>query len=270
MSSRIWLSLAALAAVLVGLVSYKMVQSDEDEASISIGIIQTATHPALDQAREGFIAELKQLTHNQVRFVVQNAEGSLPQAQSIAESFHAHRKIQAIYAIGTAAVQAAAKAEKQKPIVIAAVSDPESLGVIYPGTNVCGTSDRVDTEAQAQLMLKMLPTLQTVAIVYNPGENNSQVMVKQMQQSLQKLGIQNIALGVHSESEVAQTIAAAARKGEAILVPTDNLLVSAMPLVAKEALKKESSFIRERHPLRLQRSSRCKRSRLFRPWESER
>jgi len=229
--------LACLIAILSGLFLYKSISKEE---MLTIGIIQTATHPALDQAREGFTGEISKLTGGKVRFVIQNAEGSLSQAQSIAESFHSHRKIDAIFAIATPAVQAAARIEKQKPIFIAAVSDPESLGIIFPGTNICGTTDRIDTEAQADLIIKMVPNVQTVSIVYNPGENNSQEMVERMQYSLQKRGLNFVSLGVHSESEIAQTIGAAARKGEVILVPADNLLVGAMPLVAREALKKGS------------------------------
>ncbi len=238
MLSKPLLILTCLIVILGGLFFYKTSGSDTETAPLTIGIIQTATHPALDQARESFIAEITRLSNQKLSFVIQNAEGSLSQAQSIAESFHAHKKINAIFAIGTPAVQAAARAEKQKPIFIAAVSDPESLGIIYPGTNVCGTTDQVDTDAQADLILKIVPTVQTVVIIYNPGENNSQVMVKKMQHSLQKRGLKNIAFGVHSESEIAQTITTASRKGEVILVPADNLLVGAMPLVSKEALKK--------------------------------
>lgn len=227
-----------LIIILGALFFYKIISKDEKQM-LTIGILQTATHPALDQAREGFIEEFSRLAQEKVRFIIQNAEGSLAQAQSIAEHFHAHKEIDAIFAIATPAVQAAARAEKQKPIFIAAVSDSESLGIIFPGSNVCGTSDRIDTEAQADLILKLVPTAQTVAIVYNPGENNSQVMVESMQKSLQKRGLQHIALGVHSESEIVQTIAAASRKGDVILVPADNLLVGAMPLVAREALKRK-------------------------------
>lgn len=228
--------------ILGGIFLYQCL-TKEEKPMMTIGILQTATHPALDQAREGFIEELSRLASGKVRFVIQNAEGSLAQAQSIAENFHAHRKIDAIYAIATPAVQAAARVEKQKPIFIAAVSDPESLGVIFPGSNVCGTTDRIDTEAQADLILKLVPTVQTVAIIYNPGENNSQVMVEQMKKSLEKRELQYTILGVNSESEIAPTIAMAARKGDVILVPADNLLVGAMPLVAREALQRKRPLI---------------------------
>jgi putative ABC transport system substrate-binding protein len=238
MFRKTWIIIAVVVTALGGIVSYKKLS--QDPSRTTIGILQTASHPALDQAREGFITEMGRLSEDKIDFVIQNAEGSLSQAQSIANNFHAHKKIKAIFAIGTPAVQAAAKAEKEKPIFIAAVSDPESLGVVFPGSNVCGTTDQVSTDAQADLILKLVPAVQTVAIVYNPGENNSQVMVKKMRTSLQQKGLQFTELGVHAENEIAQTIAAAAHKGEAILIPNDNLLAGAMTLVAKEAAKKRS------------------------------
>lgn len=237
------LILACAAAILCSVFIYKRSGQQASTNSVTIGIIQTATHPALDQAKDSFIAEMKKLSNDKVSFVVQNAEGSLSQACLIAENFSSHTKIDAIYAIGTPAVQAAAKAEKVKPIFISAVSDPDSLGILHLTNNICGTTDQVDSEAQMELLKKMIPDIQTVSIVYNPAEHNSQVMVKKMQQALQKQGIKNLTFGVHLESEILQTIALASRKGEAILVPADNLVVGAMPLVAKEALKWQKPLI---------------------------
>ncbi len=239
MNSKATLLLACLILILGG-VLYQTFFSADSEKKITVGILQTASHPALDQTREGFIDELNRLLGGQVDFVVQNAEGSLSQAQSIAGNFHAHQNIAAIFAIGTPAVQAAARIEKKKPIFIAAVSEPESLGL---GLNVCGTSDRIDTEAQADLILQLVPSAKRVAILYNPGESNSQAMVEKMEKSIRKKGLESHLLGVHSESEIVQAVMAASRKGDVLLVPADNLLVGAMPLLSKEALKRNRPLI---------------------------
>ncbi len=236
MSSKPLIIIASL-LVLVVLASCQQDRSASDQKP-TIGIIQTAAHLSLDQTREGFITELSRLLNGNVQFIIQNAEGSSSQAQSIAENYHSHRKVQAIFAIGTPAVQAAARTERHKPIFIAAVSDPESLGVLAHG-NICGTSDRLNTDSQADLIQTVLPNIQTVSLVYNPGENNSQAMAKSMQEVLQQKGIQSLSFGVHTEAEIAQTIAAAARKAEALWMPADNLLAAAISLVAKEALNKK-------------------------------
>lgn len=242
MSNKVPLIIICL-LIIGALLFAKWRASSQEDGSITIGILQTATHPALDQSREGFQEEMRRLYKGKVNFVVQNSEGSLTQAQSIAESFHAQKKIAAIYAIATPALQAAARVEKNKPIIIAAVSYPESLGVLLPGTNVFGASGRVNTASQAEMIKKLLPKVKTVSIIYNPGEHNSQMMVKEMEKALTERGLTPYVLGINSENEIAQTVAMAARKGDLILLPTDNLLASAIALVSKEALKRKIPLI---------------------------
>jgi putative tryptophan/tyrosine transport system substrate-binding protein len=241
MSSRIFTTIICLVAAL-GVFLYKKNFLENDVGKITIGIIQTASHPALDQVRQGFIAELEKLSNHEIDFVIQNGEGSISQIQSIAANFHAHKKIQAIFSIATPAVQAITRVEKEKPIFIAAVSDPESLG-LSKNTNVCGTTDRIDTDAQSSLIKDLIPHASRATILYNPGESNSVAMVEKMRGSLEKQGIDSTLLGVHLESEIAVAVNAASRKGDFILVPADNLLVGAMPFVANEALKNKCPLI---------------------------
>lgn len=101
----------------------------------------------------------------------------------------------------------------------------------------------MDTEAQAELISHLFPIARTVVILYNPSEHNSRVMVQHMQRSLQQKGMESITLGVHSESEIAQTVACASRKGDLLAVPTDNLLGGAMASVAREARKRSCPLI---------------------------
>lgn len=233
-----------IAGCLLLAVTFAFMNRQSSETGITtIGILQTATHPALDQAREGFIEEMNRLYEGKVRFIVQNAEGSLSQAQSIAESFHAQKKIAAVYAIATPALQAIARIEKNKPIFIAAVSYPESLGVLFSDTNISGISGRVNTNSQAEMIKTLFPQARNIAILYSPGEHNSVMMVKEMEKSLKVQGLTPVLFGVNSESEIPQTITLAARKGDIILLPTDNLLASAIALVTNVALQKKIPVI---------------------------
>lgn len=213
------------------------------DGAFTIGIIQTASHPALDQVRENFMTEFKQLSKKEVTFVVQNAEGSSSQAQCIAENFHSHSRIQAIVAIGTLAVQSIKRIEKKKPIIIAAVSNPSSLNVQYKGTNVCGTTDRIDAQAQIAMVCDFFPRVKSVAILFNPMESNSEACVREEEKELDAKKIAHSLFAAHCESEVLQVIATATAKHDLILIPTDNLMASCMPLIAKEALKRKCPLI---------------------------
>ncbi len=228
MSKKLIIVCVALVLALIG----TKLGSEEKK---TVGILQTASHPALDQAKEEFTKELKRLDP-EIHFVVQNAEGSLTAARSSAELFHSQKKIKLIFAIGTPAAQAAATTEKEKPLVFTAITDPAAAGL--ENENICGTTDRVDTDAQAKFIRKRLPNLKTIAILYNPVEANSAAQVKSMQKSLEKEEIHYLLFGVHSENEISQTIITASQKVQALLIPADNLLVGAMPLVSKEALKR--------------------------------
>lgn len=199
---------------------------------LKIGILQTASHPALDRAREGFIDTLNNQLGNNVEYVIHNAQGSITTAHTIAERFHADDSINAIYAIATPALQAIASAEKTKPICIAAVTDPYALGIITKNTNICGATDIVDVPGTIKAIQTILPHVATIALIYNPAETNSVAQIRLMEKELLKHSVGTIHVGITTEMEIPQAITSALSKADALLTPTDNLIASAMPLVA--------------------------------------
>ena len=208
--------------------------STSPEGAIKIAILQTASHPALDAARTGFMAELERLHDEPITWIVQNAEGAMSQLATSAKSYGADPNIAMVYAIGSPAVQMVDRMAPDKILLYAAVSDPDALGL---GRNACGTSDRVDAAAQAALVREMLPDAGSVHILLNLAENNSEVQVAQMVPALEAVGLTVHTTGVQLPSEIAAAVSRGAQDADLLLIPTDNLLVSAMPLVAKTALK---------------------------------
>ena len=76
--------------------------------------MQTASHPALDAAREGFMHTMQNKLHSDISFIVQNAEGSIAHAHAIAQRFQSNKKIDGFFAIATPAAQALAAVEKNR------------------------------------------------------------------------------------------------------------------------------------------------------------
>ena len=214
-----------------------------NKAEFTIGILQTVSHPALDNVREGFMRELKNKLGDDVNFIVQNAEGSTAHAQSIARSFHANKNVNGILAIATLAAQVMANVEKEKPIFISAVTDPGVLGIIHPKTNVCGISDMIDVSAEIEMLKRLLPDVKTVALLFNPGEINSVVMADKMKSELKKSGIAIVEMGLTSEVDVPNAVSIACKKSDAILVPLDNTVASTIQLISKLTLKAGIPFI---------------------------
>lgn len=205
----------------------------QQSAALTIGILQTASHPALDRAREGFMQELTEKMNGKVHFVVQNAEGSIAQARSIAQSFHANSQIDGIFAIATPAAQAAASIEKRKPIFFAAVTDPVKAGLTQ--ANICGTTDMIDVSGEIDMLQAFVPDTKRVAIVFNPAEINAVTVKDNMAKELEKRGVKVIQLGVSQESEMALAVTSALKNCDVLLAPTDNTVALTLPIIARIA-----------------------------------
>ncbi|MBA2306513.1 ABC transporter substrate-binding protein [Candidatus Dependentiae bacterium] len=203
----------------------------------TIGILQTATHPALDDAKKGFMDVLQEKMGADVSFVVRNGEGSSTQMHAIAEHFRARPEIDAVYAIATPAVQAMTSVEKVKPIIIAAVTDPQQLGILTPTTNVCGTSDMIDVEQEIESMKLLLPTVKTVSVLYSPSEINATIVAEKMKELLSKKGMTPRLVPITTQADVVSAVSSALTKSDALLAPTDNLIASAITIIVDLARK---------------------------------
>ncbi len=235
--------MALMAAVVLSFVIAQQMKKPTTTAKYTIGILQTASHPALDAVFEGFVEELKNRLGSEVGFVVKNIQGSIFQAHAVAQQFHANRQMQLIFAIATPAVQAVSAVEKQKSIVIAAVTDPNALEVVYPTTNVCGVTDAINVAAEIDMMVQLVPSVKTIGLMYASGETNSLVMVKKMRQELEARGLLVTDFAISNESDVQVVMELACRRVDVILAPTDNMIASTISLTSAVALKYKKPFI---------------------------
>ncbi len=214
---------------------------DKEKKLTKIGISQIVEHPALDDAREGFI---KALTDNgyidgsNIILDYQNAQNDISVAQSIATGF-ASDNVDMILAIATPSAQAAYNATKDIPILITAVTDPVSAGLVKsnenPRTNVSGTSDATPIKSQFKLIKELLPNAKKIGIVYNTSEQNSLVQVAQAKAEAKVLGLEIIESGITNVNEISQALDVLLSKIDVLYTPTDNMVVSATPLVVQKA-----------------------------------
>lgn len=214
----------------------------EEEKSYTIGVTQIVEHPALDAARDGFVAGLEEAGISKVTFVNENAQGDMATAQMIAQGF-VDQKVDMIYAIATPTAQAAYNATKDIPIMISAVTDPVSAGLVEamdkPGTNVSGTSDEAPVDLQLQLLLDLGLTPKTIGFIYNTSEKNSEVQLAVVQKEAEKLGWTVETLGVTSLTEIEQGLDVLLDKIDVLYAPTDNMIASSIQLVASKAIAKD-------------------------------
>ena len=204
----------------------------EGAKKYKIGITQIVSHPALDQSREGFKDALKEAGLD-VEYDEQNAQGDITIANTIANKFVTD-KVDLIFSIATPTTQAAVNATSSIPIIFTAVTDPEAAGLIKP--NVTGSSDRVDNVAEQLDVLKELnPNATTIGVLYNSSEQNSVTQVELIKKVAAEKGIKVDEQAVTAVSELTQALDNLLSKADALYIPTDNLVVSNMPVVVERA-----------------------------------
>lgn len=214
---------------------------------INIGISQIVEYVALDQSREGFIKALEENGYkdgDSIKIEYQNAQGDIAVAQTIGKKYASQKK-DLIFAIATASAQGAYNATKDIPIMITAVTDPVKAGIAKsldkPETNVSGTSDYLPVEKQLDLIKQLIPKAKKIGIIYNTSEVNSEVQVEELKKAAKDYEI--ITTGVSSTNDVSSAVNSLVKKIDVLYVPTDQLVVSSMPIIAKSTLEAKIPII---------------------------
>lgn len=232
--------LVAIAIIIICMLT-GCAKTDKNKKVINIGISQIVEYTALDQSREGFIKALEEKGYkdgDNIKIDYQNAQGDITTAQIIGKKFAAEKK-DLIYAIATPSAQGAYNATKKIPIISTAVTDPVQAGIVKslnkPGTNVSGTSDYLPVEKQLALIKELVPNAKRIGVLYNTSEVNSEVQVNELKKAAK--GYEVITSGVTNTNEVNSAISSLLPKIDVLYAPTDQLIVSSMPIIVKNALE---------------------------------
>ena len=199
------------------------------EKAYNVGVCQLVQHPALDAATKGFREELEsklKADGDTVEFDEQNAAGSNDTAATIVGTF-VDKKVDLIMANATGALQAAANATTEIPILGTSITE---YGVAleidnFDGTvggNVSGTSDLAPLDKQAEMITQWCPDAKNVGLLYCSKEANSQYQVDVVKAELEKKGLTATLYPFTDSNDLAQICTTAADKSDVIYVPTDN------------------------------------------------
>lgn len=206
-----------------------------------IGVSQLAEHAALDASYQGFVdalADAGYVDGEKIKIDFKNAQGDLSNANTIATKL-VNDNNDLILAIATPSAQAVANATKDIPILVTAVTDPASSGLVAsneaPGGNVSGTSDLTPVKEQMDLLVKLLPTAKKIAILYCSSETNSKIQAESAAAAATALGLETMEATVSNTNEIQSVVESLIGKVDAIYAPTDNVIAKAMPTVAMVA-----------------------------------
>lgn len=248
---KVSIALTGLAAVLFLLTACSGSKAEVGTGSLPggeiavkrVGIVQIVEHPSLNTIRESFVRGLEKRGFSGGGNLVidyQNAQGDQANLKTICRKFSS-RRYDLIVAIATPSAQAAVGETSEIPVLFSACTDPVGSGLVdnleRPGKNVTGTSDAVSAQRVMELAKRITPGISSVGVLYSSGETNSAAVVEDLRKYTDYIGMTLVEATVTNSSEVKQAAQFLAGKVDAIFLPIDNTIASAMPAVAQVAVE---------------------------------
>ncbi len=233
-------AMAAIAAMSMGMLAGCGGGGDtqQDGAEVyKVGVVQLVQHGALDQANQGMIDGLAAngfVEGENLKIDQQNAQNDQSNLQNIAQTFVSNES-DIILAIATPAAQVMASATEEIPIVGTAITSFTDAKLVEsdeaPGANVTGTSDMNPIEAQVNLLLQLVPDAKVIGTIYTSSETNSQVQIDILEQVAAEKGLTVESRSISTVNDIQQAAQSLAGEVDALWLPTDNNIASAMPQV---------------------------------------
>ena len=231
-------AIATIAAMSMGMLAGCGGGKDTNEdKQYKVGVVQLVQHGALDQANQGMIAGLADngFVEGENLIVTQeNAQNDQSNLQSIAQSFVAD-EVDIILAIATPAAQVMAANTEEIPIVGTAITSFEGAGLVEsdeaPGYNVTGTNDMNPVEEQVNLLLQLVPDAKVIGTIYTAAEVNSQIQVDLLDKVAAAKGLTVEKRTIQNVNDIQQAAQSLVGVVDALWLPTDNNVASAMPNV---------------------------------------
>lgn len=209
-----------------------------------VGILQLTSHPALDVIYEGIIDALSEegfVDGKTINIDFQNAQGDQSNLNSMSTRF-VSQKAELMIGIATPSAQALANSSTDIPIILGAVTDPSGAGLVKdnekPGGNITGVSDLTPIKEQFELIKEILPEAKKIGILYSSSEDNSIVQAKQAKEIAEEMGYETVTSTVASTNDVSQVSSSLINQVDAVWVPTDNTIASAMSTLVAAADEK--------------------------------
>lgn len=210
-----------------------------ENKEVKVGVLQLLSHPALDQIYKGLEDGLKKEGYEvgkNLKIDLQNAQGDQSNLASMGQKLVTDNN-DILVGITTPATLSLSNATKDKPIIMGGITYPVEAGLIKtenkPGNNITGVSDRTPIKQQLEIMKKVLPNMKKVGILYTASEDNSVKQAQEAEKIAKELGLEVKVSTVANTNDIQQVTESLASQTDAIFVPIDNTIASAMATVVK-------------------------------------
>ena len=243
-------SSTVVVALLIAILSFSCEKKSEAIAvttgtqnKLKIALVQLSQNPSFTDMQEGFIAGMQELGYDsdKVEYLQYDAGGSISTLHHILNSLES-QKVDLLVPLVTSVTQAAVSKELDIPIIFISVTDPVEAGIMAslqtPDKNATGTCNVVPMEELFVLAKELTPHIRSVGILYDPSLPNSVITVNRAKQYLGTAGFVVAEAIVTNSSEVQSAARTLATVADAIYVPIDSTILSAISQVVDIALEK--------------------------------
>jgi len=197
-------------------------------AETRVGVLLWNPQLRYEQCREGIIEQLRQegFKEPEVTFVIEQANGNMSTVAELARKFHtAHMNV--VMPIGTSAAVAVAAEIKDAPVVFAFVFDPVASKIAQDwkssGNNTTGSSSQ--TSAPTLLSsLKQLAPIKTLAVLYTPGEKNTEAQLKDVEALQSDFQIKVLPVALKSRADIVPEVSPLQGKADAVLLTGSSII----------------------------------------------
>lgn len=236
---RLIATIVAIFAFLIVAFVAQTKQTVSKQKRPTVGILQTMSHPALDQIHHGIIQGLKDegyIDGRNIHIDFENAQNDQSNLKSMSDHFQ-NENATAVIGIATPAVQSLANESSKTPVIMGAVSDPINTGLVktlnHPGGKVTGVQDKQPISAQLALIKRIMPKLKNIGVIYTSSDDSSAAEYQEFKQLAEKDGIHVHPYTITSTNDIEQVAQTMTQKVQAVYVPTDNTVASGIATLLK-------------------------------------
>jgi len=175
----------------------------------------------------------------ETKYTVENAGANKAKAAELAQKLGAGG-FDLVLVVGTSAAVAIAKEIKTTPVVFSMVYDPVDAKIAgdwkSSGNNTTGASPRVPM-AHLITTMKQLAPVKTIAVLYTPGEKNSEAQLKELQAAQAETQVKVLPAPLAAKEDVATVLPAVIKASDAIFLTGSGVVGGSVAAIVDLASK---------------------------------
>lgn len=215
----------------------------QEKAETRIGIFKLFDQIRYDEAIRGISDQLAEdgFVEPLTTITIENAMNSYVKGNELIQKLVAAR-MDLIVSLGTQGTIALTKVIKDVPVVFSVVYDPVEVGIVQdwdsPGNNVTGTSTKIPM-LKIMTTLRELAPVKKLAVLYTPGEKNSEAQLASLQAVGDKSPIKVEPVPIFRKQDVAPIMQEVVHTADAIYLTGSSIVTATVPIIVGAAGKEK-------------------------------